>query len=80
MTTVGTPYLTSNRRAVYFVFQSAQGGNGDWAVSIPHDNFAGMDGGADMKALLEPAFGDFEEEPGRLRAELGGGDREREEG
>ncbi len=44
----------------YTVYQSAQGGNGDWVVSIPHESFSSMGGPGDMNDLFEQAFGRFE--------------------
>ena len=46
----------------YFVYQEAQGGSGQFVVSVPYDNFASMSGpGADngFSALMREAHGEF---------------------
>ncbi len=45
----------------YTVFQSAQGGNGQWIVSIPHENFASMDTDPSLfPRLMTAAHGEYE--------------------
>jgi hypothetical protein len=44
----------------YTVYQSAQGGNGDWVISLPHESFGSMGGGGDFEDLFEQAFGKYE--------------------